>query len=129
MLISLIFMEGGVKGMLQVSDISELAYGGLVTFAERQDADRITAGKLANDKVFSKYGTYAYFVPGLISVGAVAMNWMPRYAGITNRIAHGFIYDIPRQTMNLVDALKKTSAAVSTRPGAKPAWRPNGIVA
>lgn len=124
--------------MLQVSDLSELVYGGLVTLAEDQDKKRITGGNLTDADVLKKYGTYAYFVPGIISVGAVAFNYLPRYASTTTRLAHGFIYDLPRQTMSLINALSAKSTAASATAtaqriasgsGTRAAWRPKGIVA
>jgi len=89
--------------------------------------------------MFKKYGTYAYFIPGLVSVGAVAFNMLPKYSGVTQKLATGFIYDLPRQTMNLVNALSaKTTQTAGVQAAqriaaaashAKPAWRPKGIMA
>ena len=124
--------------MLQVSDLSVVAYGGLVTAAERLDRDRIAKGKLANDAVLKKYGTYAYLVPGLVATVSTAFDLMPRWRGVNEKLTHGFLYDLPRFAMNMVDTLglvNDKSAAVQAAQAIaagvrnKPNWRPGGIVA
>ena len=81
---------------LQIEDIGELAYGGLVTGLDRWDNREARP-------LWKKYSTYAYLVPGVVAIGASAMNWMPRYSNWSERISHGFIYGFPSFVMNVVD--------------------------
>lgn len=90
--------------MLKVHDITEIAYGGLVTGLERMDKKRVTDGKIRNKDILKKYSTYAYAVPGAICTAATAMGWMRRYDAINERIAHGFLFGLPGFIMDIVDA-------------------------
>lgn len=90
--------------MLKVHDISELAYGGLVTGLSRMDRNRVTKGDIKDKEILKKYGTYAYAVPGILCTTATAMGWMRRYDAYNERIAHGFLYGLPGFVMDIVDA-------------------------
>lgn len=92
---------------LRIADVSELAYGGLVTGMKRWD-DRV--GRVG---FWKKSGTYAYLVPGVIATAATAMGWMRRYDAYTERLAHGFIYGFPEFVLDLVAAYQQGGAGKS----------------
>lgn len=116
---------------LQVQDLGELAYGGLVTGLGQWDKKRVEDGKIEGKELFKKAGTYAYLVPGGISTLATSLGWMRRYDPWTERIAHGFIYGFPGFIMDLVNAFaggegvagvkeaERLLAAARSRGGAK----------
>jgi len=99
--------------MLQVSDISELAYGGLVTGLDRWDKKRLEDAKIDKKDVLKKAGFYGYLVPGVFCTGATAFGFLRKYNPITERVTHGFIYGFPRFVMDMVDAFAEEPAAGS----------------
>lgn len=100
--------------MLKVHDITELAYGGLVTGMNRWDKRRVTDGKITDKDIFKKYGTYAYAVPGVVCTAATAMGWMEKWDAYNERVAHGFLYGFPGFIMDIVDAYGTKTTARST---------------
>ncbi len=96
---------------LVVEDLGELVYGGLVAGTQRLDAKRIREGKIKDKDLVKKWSFYTYLVPGLVSTGAVAFNYMPRYSMWTERLAHGFIYGFPGFVWDLMDIYKTQTAS------------------
>lgn len=95
---------------LIVQDLGELVYGGAVTGFRRYDQKRVDEGKIGKKDILKKVGFYTYLVPGLICTGATAFGWLRKWNPWTERMTHGFIYDIPNFTMSLVDAFKEEGA-------------------
>lgn len=92
--------------MLRIEDFGELAYGGLVTGANYMDQKRMASGTLANKDVWKKFEFWAYLVPGVGSIAASYMGWMPRQSVWIDKISTGFVYDFPRFCKGLYDSLK-----------------------
>jgi len=97
---------------LKIYDLGELGYGGLVTLTEWYDTKRIKAGTLEKKEILKKFSFYTYVVIGL---GATVISFMNGLSekkgrrgiapGWMEHISHGFIYDLPRQIFNNVEAL------------------------
>ena len=94
---------------LVMQDLGELGFGGLVTLTEWWDSKRIKDGSITNKEILKKAGFYTYLVIGLGATLATAFGWWSRQGRWMEHIAHGFIYDVPRQTVNMVTALKTTT--------------------
>ncbi|MDD5412093.1 MAG: hypothetical protein PHF31_11890 [Methylobacter sp.] len=77
--------------MLRIQDVGELAYGGVVQFAEWQDE------KNGRTSIAKKWSTYAYLVPGIAATAVSAFGFMgPKWERWAENLSHGFIYDMPR---------------------------------
>ncbi len=95
---------------LRMEDAGELIYGGIVTGAEYWDAKRIAGGTLTNKEVWKKAGFWSYLVIGLVAtVGPYVFGSLKRYSNWTDNLAHGFIYDLSRQTKNLIQSMGTTA--------------------
>ncbi len=104
--------------MITVYDAGELVYGGAVTLAEWWDAKRISQGKLTHKEVWKKAGFWTYLAIGLIAtVGPYVVGSLRRYSPWTDKMATGFIYDLPRFSKNLIDSMG-TAGAYRTRGNA-----------
>lgn len=97
--------------MIRVQDIGPIAYGGLVTWLTDVDKDRVAKNEIRENEWYKKASFYAYVVPGAVSLIANAMGLMRRWEPWTERIMHGFLYDLPRFAKGMVASLK-TSASV-----------------
>lgn len=93
--------------MLRMQDAGEVVYGGAVTLAEWMDTKRIREAKLKSSEVLKKYSTWAYLGVGLFATLSSAFGWFRRYETWTEHISHGFLYDLPRFSYNLIKALEK----------------------
>ena len=105
---------------IKVSDLGELGYGGLVTLTEWYDSSRIAKGTLEKKEILKKFSFYTYVVIGLGATVISFMNGLSEKKGKRGiapewmeHISHGFIYDLPRQIFNNVQALK-TPPGMST---------------
>lgn len=132
--------------MLRVADVSELAYGGLVTGMAQWDKKRVEDGKIEEKELFKKASFYTYLIPGLFCTTATAFGWMRGWDAYNERIAHGFIYGFPGFVLAIINAFSEggagaKSAAVreaerllaegrrSTAGKKTAGWRPQGIIA
>ena len=96
--------------MLQIEDIGELAYGGLVTGLKRWDDGRA----IAKNEPWRKGSFWAYIGIGLPSTLATSLGWMRRQDAWLVRISHGFIYGFPGFIMEMVDAFSGEPASTAT---------------
>ena len=96
---------------ISMQDVGEVAYGGVVTLAEWMDAKRIKEAKLKSGDVLKKYSTWTYLGIGLFATLSSAFGWLRRYEGWMEHVSHGFLYDLPRFSVNLVKAMEKTSTS------------------
>jgi hypothetical protein len=95
--------------MIRIEDIGEIAYGGAVTLAEWWDNKRIAAGTITSKDVIKKASFYTYFGIGLVATLASAFGWMNKAAVWEERLATGFLYDLPRVGYNLAKAMSATA--------------------
>ena len=95
---------------LRVRDISEVVYGGAVTAADWWDAKRIAKGTLMDKEVYKKAGFWVYLGIGIPAILMSTFGWMRRYEGITEKLATGFLYDLPRVAKNTVKSLSKSTS-------------------
>jgi hypothetical protein len=96
-----------------IEDIGEVAYGGLVTLTEWWDTKRIAAGKIQKKELLKQAHFYTYIVIGLGATIVSAMHLWKGKDSWMEHISHGFMYDLPRQAFNAVQALK-TPPGLST---------------
>ncbi len=97
-----------------MEDFGELAYGGLVTLTEWYDTKRVADATIAKKDILKKFSFYTYLVIGL---GATLMGIFHTWKGQDKwmeHISHGFIYDLPRQSFNMVQALRTPPGASTT---------------
>ena len=94
---------------LKIVDVSELAYGGMVTGLEFWDKKRIEGATLKKKELHKKVGFYGYLIPGLYGVVTTGFDLVRSQRNINERLAHGFIYDFPRFTLGLVESFKKNN--------------------
>ena len=95
--------------MIRIEDIGEIAYGGTVTLAEWWDNKRIAEGKITNKDVLKKASFHTYFGIGLVATLASAFGWVSKAAVWEERLATGFLYDLPRVGYNLAKAMSATA--------------------
>ncbi len=96
--------------MLVRQDFGELIYGGAVTAAEWWDSKRILDGTLQQKEILKKAGFWTYMVVGLGATLASVFGWMRRQEAWWEHISSGFIYDLPRQTVNAVTSMQTTAS-------------------
>lgn len=102
--------------MLKIHDVSELGYGGLVALAEWQDDKRMAKTPKPGEKPLTEkdlarhFSTWAYLIPGATATVMTGLGVMPRFNPITERLAHGFIYDFPRFIRKVAKAVSKEEA-------------------
>ncbi|MDD5704243.1 MAG: hypothetical protein PHU23_19590 [Dehalococcoidales bacterium] len=96
--------------MLVRQDFGELLYGGAVTGAEWWDSQRILNGTIQQKEILKKAGFWTYMVIGLGATLASIFGWMRRQESWWEHISSGFIYDLPRQTVNAVTSMKTTAS-------------------
>jgi hypothetical protein len=102
--------------MFRVQEIGAVAYGGAVTLTEWWDNKRIEEGKITTKDVFKKASFYTYLVIGLAATSMSVFGWMRRLEPWTEKLATGFLYDLPRFGYNLaksVSAERKSRSAES----------------
>ncbi len=96
---------------LRMLDITEVAFGGAVTLADWWDEKRIADATLTDKDVLKKASFWTYLAVGLPATLATAMGWWRRQEGITERLAHGFLYGLPGFLYATVKSLGTTTAA------------------
>ena len=91
--------------MIRMQDFGEIAYGGAVTLTEWFDNKRIEDGKIAKKDIFKKASFYTYLGVGLPSTLMSAFGWWRPMEKWTEHISHGFLYDMPRFILNVVQSM------------------------
>ena len=109
--------------MIRIENIGAIAYGGAVTLTEWWDNKRIDEGKIAKKDVFKKASFYTYLGVGLVAMLASVFGWMPRLGRWTENISIGFLYDVPRFTYNLTQAMGAGSKSRSGSAAVQEAQR------
>ena len=97
---------------IKVQDLGELGFGAAVMLTEWYDTKRIEKGSLEKKEILKKFSFYTYVVVGLGATVISFMNGLSEKKGKRGiapvwmeHISHGFIYDLPRQIFNNVEAL------------------------
>jgi hypothetical protein len=96
---------------LSVWDISEVAYGGVVTLADWWDSDRVKKAQIADKDVLKKAGFWTFAVLGLGATLMSAFGWWRKAAPVTERMSHGFLYAVPGFIYKTVQSLRATTGA------------------
>lgn len=91
--------------MIRMEDFGEVAYGGAVTLTEWWDNKRVEDGKIAKKDVFKKASFYTYLGVGLTATLSSAFGWWRAQEKWMEHISHGFLYDMPRFTLNIVQSM------------------------
>lgn len=100
--------------MIRMQDIGEIAFGGAVTFTEWWDNKRITEGKIAKKDILKKAGFYTYVLVGLPATVMSAFGWWRRGETWMEHVSHGFLYDMPRFILNIVQSMGTASRGTSS---------------
>lgn len=109
--------------MIRTEDFGEIGFGGALTLATWWDDKRIGEGKIATKDVLKKASFYTYWGVGLASTLVSAFGWMPKWQRWAEHISHGFLYDLPRNTYNLSQALGTQGGRGSSSAAVKEAQR------
>lgn len=97
--------------MIRMQDFGEIAYGGAVTLTEWWDNKRVEEGKLAKKDILKKASFYTYLGVGLPATLMSAFGWWRPAEKWMEHISHGFLYDMPRFIMNVVQSMGTASRA------------------
>ena len=95
--------------MFVVQDLSEVVYGGAVTFGEWWDSKRITEGKITDKDVLKKAGFHIYLWPGLIAAVANAMGAFRNRPGmpiVMEKLSTAFLFFLPMEIYHAAKSLK-----------------------
>lgn len=100
--------------MIRMEDFGEIAYGGVVTLTEWWDNQRITEGKIAKKDILKKASFYTYLGVGLTATLSSAFGWWRTQEKWMEHISHGFLYDMPRFILNVVQSMGTASRSVQS---------------
>jgi|GEM_PF-3038808 len=100
--------------MIRIEEFGAIAYGGAVTVTEWWDNKRIAEGKITAKDVLKKASFYTYWGIGLVATLASVFGWLRQWERWEEKLATGFLYDLPRAGYNLSKAI--TTSAGRGRP-------------
>lgn len=95
--------------MIRMQDFGEVAYGGVVTLTEWWDNKRIDEGKIAKKDILKKASFYTYLGVGLTATLCSAFGWWKRQELWMEHVSHGFLYDMPRFILSIVQSMGASS--------------------